>query len=145
MAHLRAELRRNRKTPLTPSQAQRRTKKKQKRIPGDHYRVSSYDHAVIDACDAAFPPPAPLGRGTHETKRHWLERIGPEGLAEVKQWWQAHRWHPNQLRHSKATEIRREAGLDAARAVLGYRSPTVTEVYAEIDQGRAAEVMERLG
>jgi integrase len=54
-------------------------------------------------------------------------------------------WHPHQLRHTKATEIRREAGLDAARAVLGHRSPAVTETYAEIDQGKAAEVMGRLG
>jgi integrase len=54
-------------------------------------------------------------------------------------------WQPNQLRHSKATEIRREIGLDAARAVLGHRSPTITETYAEIDQAKAAEVMERLG
>jgi integrase len=54
-------------------------------------------------------------------------------------------WHPNQLRHSKATEIRREAGLDAARAVLGHRSPTVTEVYAEVDAAKAAAVMEKLG
>jgi integrase len=54
-------------------------------------------------------------------------------------------WHPHQLRHTKATEIRREAGLDAARAVLGHRSPAVTEVYAELDQAKAAVVMERLG
>jgi integrase len=54
-------------------------------------------------------------------------------------------WHAHQLRHTKATEIRREAGLDAARAVLGHRSPAITEVYAEIDVGKAAEVMERLG
>jgi integrase len=52
---------------------------------------------------------------------------------------------PNQLRHTKATEIRREAGLDAARAVLGHRSSQVTEVYAEVDFDKAAEVMERLG
>jgi integrase len=54
-------------------------------------------------------------------------------------------WHPHQLRHTKATEIRREAGLDAARAVLGHRSAAITEVYAELDVGRAAEVMEKLG
>jgi hypothetical protein len=29
--------------------------------------------------------------------------------------------------------------------VLGYRSPVVTEVYAELDVSKAAEVMERLG
>jgi integrase len=54
-------------------------------------------------------------------------------------------WHPHQLRHTKATEIRREAGLDAARAVLGHRTPTITETYAEIDQQKAAAVMEKLG
>jgi integrase len=54
-------------------------------------------------------------------------------------------FHPHQIRHTKATEIRREAGLDAARAVLGHRSPKITEVYAEIDVNKAAEVMERLG
>jgi integrase len=54
-------------------------------------------------------------------------------------------WNPHRLRHTKATEIRREAGLDAARVVLGHRSPKITEVYAEIDVNKAAEVMERLG
>jgi integrase len=54
-------------------------------------------------------------------------------------------WSPNQLRHTLATEVRREAGLDAARAVLGHRSPTVTEVYAEVDATKAAEVMGKLG
>jgi integrase len=54
-------------------------------------------------------------------------------------------WHPHQLRHTKATEIRREAGLDAARAVLGHRSPQVTEVYAELDHAKAAEIMARIG
>jgi integrase len=54
-------------------------------------------------------------------------------------------FHPHQIRHTKATEIRREAGLDAARAVLGHRSPQITEVYAEIDVNKAAAVMEKLG
>jgi integrase len=54
-------------------------------------------------------------------------------------------WHPNQLRHTAATEIRREAGIDAARAQLGHSSPAVTEIYAEIDMNKAAEVMARLG
>lgn len=54
-------------------------------------------------------------------------------------------WHPHQLRHNKATEIRREARLDAARAVLGHRSPAVTEVYAEVDTAKASEIMGRLG
>jgi integrase len=54
-------------------------------------------------------------------------------------------WHPHQLRHTKATEIRREFGLDAARVVLGHRSPQITETYAEIDLNKAADVMAKLG
>jgi integrase len=145
MAQYRAELHRKRQTPLTPGQASRGPKGNPRRAPGDRYRVSSYDHAVMDACDAAFPPPGPLARQEGETKKGWLARIGAEGLAEVKRWQKAHRWHPNQLRHAKATELRREFGLDAARAVLGHRSPQITEVYAEIDADKAARVMEQRG
>ena len=54
-------------------------------------------------------------------------------------------WHPNSLRHTKATELRREAGLDAARAVLGHRSTAVTKVYAELDMGQAADMAKRMG
>jgi integrase len=74
-------------------------------------------------------------------------RVGSYGLAIARACEKAGvpHWHPHQLRHTKATEIRREAGLDAARAVLGHRSPRITEVYAELDAGKAAEIMERLG
>ena len=54
-------------------------------------------------------------------------------------------WHPHQLRHNAATVIRREFGLDMARAVLGHHSPQITELYAELDIGRAAEVMAKIG
>jgi integrase len=54
-------------------------------------------------------------------------------------------WSPNRLRHSAATEIRRQFGVDAARAVLGHSKPVMTEVYAEIDLGKAEEAMKRLG
>jgi integrase len=55
------------------------------------------------------------------------------------------KWHPHQLRHSAATRLRREFGLDVARAVLGHSSPVVTEVYAELDGAKAAEAMEKVG
>ncbi len=54
-------------------------------------------------------------------------------------------WHPNQLRHNAATRLRREFGLDVARAVLGHSSPVVTELYAELDGAKAAEAMEKVG
>jgi integrase len=54
-------------------------------------------------------------------------------------------WHPHQLRHTRATELRRDFGLDTARAVLGHRTSAAAEIYAEVDLNKAAEVMERLG
>jgi integrase len=54
-------------------------------------------------------------------------------------------WHPNQLRHSFATMLRKECGLDAARVILGHTSPAVTEMYAEKDFETARSVIERLG
>ncbi|MEE8104218.1 MAG: site-specific integrase [Planctomycetota bacterium] len=54
-------------------------------------------------------------------------------------------WHPHQLRHNAATRIRKEHGIEAARAVLGQRSVAVTEIYAEQDRTLAARVMSQVG
>ncbi len=54
-------------------------------------------------------------------------------------------WHPHQLRHNAATRLRKEFGLDTARAVLGHSSTAVTEIYAELDRDKAAEAMARVG
>ena len=54
-------------------------------------------------------------------------------------------WHPHQLRHNAATRLRKEYGIEAARVVLGHRSAAITEVYAEIDHAKAAEIMLRVG
>ena len=55
------------------------------------------------------------------------------------------RWHPHQLRHNAATELRKEFGLEVARVILGHRSPAITEVYAELDREKAIEVMGTYG
>ena len=54
-------------------------------------------------------------------------------------------WHPHQLRHNAATNLRREHGIEVARIILGHRSPAITEVYAEVDHARAVDVMARIG
>lgn len=54
-------------------------------------------------------------------------------------------WTPHQLRHARATEIRKEYGLETARVILGHRSAAVTEVYAELDISRARDVMSDIG
>ena len=52
---------------------------------------------------------------------------------------------PNQLRHNAATFLRKEFGIEAARVVLGHSSSAVTEVYAEIDHTKAADIMAKVG
>jgi integrase len=54
-------------------------------------------------------------------------------------------WSPHRLRHSAATRFRKEFGLEVARAILGHRTPVVTEIYAELDGTIAASTMERVG
>jgi integrase len=54
-------------------------------------------------------------------------------------------WAPNQLRHSRLTEIRREYGLEASRVVGGHREVGVTQLYAEQDHTLAHRVMAKVG
>ena len=54
-------------------------------------------------------------------------------------------WHPNQLRHTKATEIRAEFGLEASQVVLGHSQADVTQIYAERDQVKARDIMAQVG
>jgi integrase len=54
-------------------------------------------------------------------------------------------WHPNKLRHSKATEVRAVYGLEGAQVVLGHTRANVTEVYAERNMALAAKVAVETG
>lgn len=54
-------------------------------------------------------------------------------------------WHPHQLRHSAATEYKRLFGSEVARVLLGHRSISMTEHYAETDASRALEIVARIG
>lgn len=55
------------------------------------------------------------------------------------------RWSPNRLRHTAATEIRKEFGLEAAQVILGHSQANVTQVYAERDLAKGMEVARRMG
>ena len=57
----------------------------------------------------------------------------------------AHRWNPNQLRHSYATKVRNEHGLEAAQVLLGHARADVTQIYAERNERLAAAVAARSG
>jgi len=113
---------------------------------GDRYSTPSSCVAIRRACDRAFPPPPPLGRREGETVANWRARLTPKQKADLAAWQKAHRWHPHQLRHTAATEIRRVFGLEAAQLALGHSSAHVTDaVYAERDHGKVAEIMRQVG
>jgi integrase len=111
-------LRLARKTKVQPSQ-QDRSKLRPKKRPGLSYSVAVYGRGITEAI-----------------KRHNEKKPPEEHIPH---------WHPHQLRHTRAAELKREAGLDIARAVLGHRSPILTEHYASLDLAAAATAMERLG
>jgi hypothetical protein len=121
MEELQIERRKARRTPLTPSQRNRKRKRRPRRTPGERYDPKAYGHAIASGIAIA----------NRERERLGLPLIP--------------RWGPNRLRHNAGTRLRREFGLDTARAVLGHSTPVVTEVYAELDGAKAAEAMERVG
>jgi len=102
--------RKERKTPVQPSQACRK-KARPKRKPGVRYTSRTYHTAIARGCNKGNQP----------------------------------HWHANQLRHTAGTIVRREADIDSARVILGHSSPDTTEIYAELDLNKAAQIMERLG
>jgi integrase len=55
------------------------------------------------------------------------------------------RWHPGQLRHAAATEIRAAFGLEAAQVILGHQKADVTQIYAEKNQELAKKVRGLIG
>lgn len=125
LARRHAELREARKTPVQPSQVDRR-KARPRRRPGKAYTRHSYCRAIARAVEAA--------------NRQAAQLAGDRGPALV-----IPRWHPHQLRHTRATEIRRMFGLEAAQVTLGHAHAKVTEVYAERDTRLAADIARKIG
>jgi len=111
---------------VQPSQLNRSTDRR-KREPRDRYDKNSYGWAVRRACDQA-------DQSAHKKQ--------PQIASEKRL---MPRWHPNQLRHTAATEIRRTFGLEAAQVCLGHLRADVTQLYAERNQSLAERVMNTLG
>jgi site-specific recombinase XerD len=49
------------------------------------------------------------------------------------------------LRHTAATHVRKEFGLEAAKCLLGHSELKTAEIYAEADLGKARDVMAAIG
>jgi len=121
------EQRAGRKTRVQPSQRNRR-KAGPKRKPRTAYDRNSYTRAIKRAVEKA-----------NAERRKEADQAGEDCPALLPH------WHPNQLRHSAATRIRREYGLEAAQVLLGHARADVTEIYAERDSKLAVEVAKRIG
>lgn len=117
-----AERRDARKTPLYPShvrQMEAKRKRKPRRAPGERYTSTS------------------LGRALYTAIRKYN---GAKPEAERLPY-----WHLHQLRHLRALELKREVGLDVARACLGHADVAMSERYAGLDVASAVQAMAKLG
>ena len=123
------ELRERRRTKVQPSQLNRR-KPRPKRKPKDQYVKDSYARAVRRAVELA-----------NRKHREASEEAGVEFREEDR----LPHWHPNQLRHSVGTRVRRDFGLEAAQVCLGHAKADVTQIYAERDFRLAIEVARKIG
>ncbi|MCC9644982.1 site-specific integrase [Rhodopirellula sp. JC740] len=124
-----------------------RAGKRGKRAPRSQndFNTGSYANAIKHACAMAFPAPSPLGCLPGESNAARLRRLTPGQMEDLKAWQKANRWHPNQLRHTRGTEIRKRFGLEAAQVILGHAAADVTQVYAERDREKAIEVARQVG
>jgi integrase len=128
------EQRQKRKSKVQPSQKCRKKRSPKKQL-GACYSMTAYTHAIAKAvcrvntaaaCDAC-------------KKRKPEERCDACKAAAIPH------WHPHQLRHTHATEVRRRFGLEAAQVALGHSQAAVTEIYAERDTALASCVAHEIG
>lgn len=129
----RAALTEARKTPLSCGNKRGSNRKRRpRRKPRDRYAPDSIRRAVYRACDLADA--AAKARAADDGREVPEGRLVP-------------RWFPYQLRHNCATRARREAGIEAARVLLGHQvgNEAVTARYAEQDSTLAQAVALRIG
>ena len=137
-AKRRSEAHSQRKTPMSCGNRPGSSKKRRpKRRAGGCYDVSTYGRAIHRACDKAFPHPK-LGYAMRSS-------FTDDEKQELREWQKQHHWSPNQLRHSAASQIRSEYGLEEAQVILGHSSADVTQVYAERDLAKGIEVAKKIG
>ena len=113
----RNELRRQgRKTRMTPSQAKRKRKARPERPKRTRYDTNSYRRAIY----------------------YGIRKAGRAGVPIPH-------WYPLQLRHSHATRVRREHGIEAAQVALGHARADVTQIYAERNLALATKIAQECG
>jgi integrase len=121
------EMRTRRKTKVQPSQRNRR-KARPQRAPATSYTKDSYGRSIR--------------RGVTKANKAIQKDAEQFGIDNPKL---LDFWAPNRLRHTRATEVRRQFGLEAAQVILGHAKADVTQVYAERDHALADDVMRKIG
>ena len=113
------------------------------RAPRERYDTQTCGRAIVTACERAFGMPAEL-RPRIRIAGEAIEQCRAR-RAQAATWRKKHCWAPNQLRHAAAPEARQRDGLEAAQLLLGHARADVTQVYAERDEARAAELARKYG
>jgi hypothetical protein len=93
-----------------------RQRRRRKRPPADHYTTASYRRAI----------------------KYAVEKGRDAGLDLPD-------WHPHQLRHARATEVRRKFGVEGAQLALGHAKANITEIYAERDLDFGKRIARKTG
>lgn len=119
--------------------------KRARKKAGDQYTTASYRRAIHYACDKAFPAPEPLKQRDGESNAARRNRLTEEQRQELNAWQSKHRWSPNRLRHSRATEVRKNFGLEAAQVTLGHRRIQTTQTYAQRNEALGKKVAREAG
>ena len=126
-----------RKRRRTAGRGRRPNTKMTERVVRVRYDKNSYRRAIARACDKA-------DAAARKQRRELMTKQGIE-LEPAKEVRIIPQWHPHQLRHTAATRLRRQYGLEAARCILGQTTLTAAQVYAEQDVQRARQIMAQVG
>jgi len=116
-------------------------KRRRERTAGNRYTHRSYRRAIARACEVAFAMPDRLRKFPNDATDEQIAELRKDAAA----WRAVHVWHPNQIRHSAATEIRHKFGLEAAQVALGHSRMNTTEIYAEKNRDLGERVAREVG
>ncbi len=104
-------------------------------------RRDNFGQSVKKACERAFKMPKEL--------RFPDKKLAPAKLDDIKRqakaWRQEHVFTPHWLRHTVATRLANEMGVESAQRLLGHAGKAMTEHYSRAAERLAIEAAQRLG
>lgn len=104
-------------------------------MPRSFFDTQTYGQSIKRATRKAWPVPEEI----REIKDPAVRKV------QTDRWHTEHAWATNQLRHTRATDVRARYGLEASQVILGHASADVTQIYAERDEALARKVAKESG